>query len=112
MAKSKRRRMHPCQCPTCQVHPSGKTAQRHRAINRVLVLLDEKNRRRFVGLLALQWGARTISFLRQITGLSRNTIQRGKQELEHPSPKHRGRIRAPGGGRVRVEKKVPVFLPR
>ena len=104
MSKSSRRRIHRCGCKTCRCHPYGSVAQQHRAINRVLATLDEKNRRRFVGLLAIQEGGRSIAPLACITGLSRNTIYRGKREIEHPSPKRRGRIRNPGAGRLRTEK--------
>ncbi len=104
MPKSKRRRMHRCGCATCQRHPYSSVAQQHKAINRVLTTVDEKNRRRFVGLLAIQWGRRSIARLSCITGLSRTTIRRGKREIEHPTPKRKGRIREPGGGRLPVEK--------
>jgi hypothetical protein len=66
--------------------------------------LDEQNRRRFAGLLALQWGPRHILLIAQITGLSRTTIYRGQRELEHPKPVIHGRVRVPGAGRLPVEK--------
>ena len=72
--------------------------------------LDEKNRRRFIGLLAIQQGDRSIALLSRITGLSRNTIYRGKREVEHPSRKRRRRIRTPGAGRPLTEKNSRVFL--
>lgn len=112
MPKSRRRRIHRCDCVTCQRHPYGVIAQQHKAINRVLATLDEKNRRRFVGLLAIQWGRRSIAPLSCITGLSRTTIHRGKREIEHPLPPSRGRVREPGGGRLRVEKNNPLSSKR
>jgi hypothetical protein len=115
MPKSKPRQIHRCSCTTCQRHPFGTTAQQHRAINRVLATLDEKNRRRFAGLLAIQAGRHTriISLLSQITGLSRNTIYRGQREIEHPTAKRRSRrVRAPGGGRPLTEKNNLGFLMR
>jgi len=81
-------------------------------MNRVLASLDEKNRRRFAGLLALQGGRRSISLLSRITGLSRHTIRRGKREIEHPSAQETHRIRRSGGGRRPVEKNNPVFSRR
>jgi hypothetical protein len=80
-------------------------AEHHRAINRVLATLDERNRRRFVGLLALQWGWGGVQRLVEITGLSRNTIVRGRVELQRPqrAPKT-VRVRQAGAGRKRVEK--------
>ncbi len=109
MGRSSRRRIHRCGCETCRCHPYSAVAQQHRAINRVLATLDEKNRRRFVGLLALQEGARSIAPLACVTGLSRNTIYRGKREIEHPSPERQGHLREPGAGRLRTEKNSPGF---
>lgn len=43
-------------CIACTNHPHSAIAKYHRAINRVLAPLEEQNRRRFVGLLALEWG--------------------------------------------------------
>ncbi len=110
-SKSRRRRIHRCECLTCQQHPYSSVAQHHQAINRVLATLDERNRRRFVGLLAIQ-GGNSITALSRITGLSRMTIHRGKHEIEHPPPKRRGRIREPGAGRPLTEKNSPVFSKR
>ena len=77
MAAQSGQSAHVCTCEICRPHPYSTVAEHHRAINRVLVTLDEKNRRRFVGLLALQWGWGGIQRLIEITGLSRNTIVRG-----------------------------------
>lgn len=110
-SKSKQRRIHRCECRMCQHHPYGSIAQHHRAINRVLITLDERNRRRFVGLLAIQ-GGDSIAALTRITGLSRMTIHRGKREIEHPSRKRQGRMREPGAGRPLTEKNSPVFSRR
>jgi hypothetical protein len=84
-------------------------AVQHKAINRVVAHLDEKNRRRFAGLLALQWGRRHILLVSQITGLSRMTIYRGEDEIGRSDPQARGRVRAPGAGRLTVEKNNPAF---
>lgn len=111
MPRPRRHRIHRCGCERCRCHPYGSVAGQHRAINRVLACLDEKNRRRFVGLLAIQEGDRRIAPLARITGLSRNTIYRGKREIEHPSPKRRGRIRNAGAGRPLTEKNSRAFSP-
>jgi hypothetical protein len=96
---------HTCTCPTCRDHPYAAVAKQHRALNRALATLDERNRRRFVGLLALQWGRGGVQRLIEITGLSRNTIVRGRQELQHPGRAARiDRVRRSGAGRKRVEK--------
>src|SRR3989337_504280 len=109
MTNGKRRTPYVCTCATCQLHPYSHLAQQHQAINRVLASLDEKNRRRFVGLLAVQWGRGSILRLSQITGLSRNTIYQGRQEVEHPKRGIASGIRRPGGGRPRVEKNSQAF---
>lgn len=109
MSSSQERRIHQCVCLTCQQHPHSQIAQRHKAINRVLETLNEKNRRHFVGLLAIQWGARQITLLSQITGMSRTTIHRGKCEVEHPGHAGKPQLRRTGGGRIPVEKNNPAF---
>lgn len=98
----KKRTLHTCSCETCERHPHGKIAKEHKAINRVLLGLDERNRRRFVGMLASQRG--NVSELAHITGLSRTTIYRGQQEVEHPRRNPMAGVRRPGGGRLSVEK--------
>lgn len=110
--KSRFRRIHHCGCLTCHRHPYSQVAQQHRAVNRVLATLDEKNRRRFVGLLAIQGGGRSIAALSRITGLSRTTIHQGKREVERPTRQRRRRIREPGGGRPRTEKNNPASFKR
>jgi hypothetical protein len=81
-------------------------AQEHRAINRVLAGLDERSRRLCAGLLAKQRGRGGAQAIHEITGLSRTTIRRGQREV---GELNRGdRIRRPGGGRQRVEKRVSV----
>jgi len=96
-----------CQCEQCHHHPFSEVAKQHRSINRLLAQLDEKSRRRLAGLLALRHWQGGIQTLHQITGLSRMTIRRGRDEIQRidriPS------IRRPGGGRHRVEKNSPTY---
>lgn len=112
MAQSEHRAPHRCGCETCQQHPYSRVAKYHKALNRVLAACDEKTRRRVVGVLAQQWGPDCISLWRRITGWSRNTIQRGKYEIEHPVHTPSRRIRQPGAGRQLVEKNNPASLRR
>lgn len=112
MSKAKHRVPHRCGCEICRQQPYSRVAKHHKALNRVLAACDEKTRRRVVGVLAQQWGPDCISRLRRITGLSRNTIQRGKFEIEHPVSASSRRIRQPGAGRQRVEKNNPASLRR
>lgn len=109
MKKKAVRRVHKCTCARCITHPYSTVAKEHRAINRVIHLLDERNRRRFVGMMAIQWGHGGVQRLRKVTGLGRNTIVRGREEVEHPRKAPGRRIRRPGGGRKRVEKNSRAF---
>ena len=104
MKKRKLRRLHQCQCAACHHHPYGQVAKQHRAINRVLAVLNEKGRRRFVGLLASQIGRGGIQALHAITGLSRTTIRVGHNEIRR-SDRRSGERRA-GGGRTTTEKNI------
>lgn len=107
-SKSKSKQtLHNCRCETCALHPYSRIAKEHKAINRVLMGLDERNKRRFVGVLANQRG--NILQLSQITGLSRNTIYRGQSEVEYPRQKPVSGIRHSGAGRLPVEKNNPEF---
>jgi hypothetical protein len=71
--------------------------------------LNEKNRRRFVGVLANEQGRGGTSQLAEITGLSRTTIVRGRKEIEHSNKKLVSGIRRAGAGRLLVEKNNQEF---
>jgi hypothetical protein len=107
MSSRSKKTLHNCTCETCKLHPYSRTAKEHKAINRVLMGLDERNKRRFVGVLANQQG--NILRLSQITGLSRNTLYRGQSEVEHPMRNPALGIRHSGAGRLLVEKNNPAF---
>lgn len=99
-----KRKIHNCTCESCHLHPYGKTAKQHQAINRVLLELNERNKRRFVGVLANERGHSGTSQLARITGLSRTTIARGRSEIELSNKKLSSGIRRSGAGRPLVEK--------
>jgi hypothetical protein len=80
MSRPLRPSVYACPCLTCTQHPKSRRAAQHRAINRLVALLNEKQRRRLVGFLAGQHGRGGISALALITGLSRPTIRRGLRE--------------------------------
>jgi hypothetical protein len=107
MANQAGRPLHRCGCADCRQRPRGRCAQEHQAINQVLATLDEKSRRLLAGLLAQHHGRGGIELLAHVTGLSRNTVRRGLREIRHGGPAPQGRIRRPGGGRPRLEKKRP-----
>ena len=107
MAKEHSQRVvHVCTCTTCQQHPHSALAGEHRRINRLVAAADERTRRLLVGFLAQQHGRGGIAHFAQITGLDPNTIARGQRELQHVQPRPTARIRRPGAGRPRAEKKV------
>lgn len=102
MPSKLKKTLHNCTCAICKQHPYSHLANEHKAINRVLIGLDEKNKRRFAGVLANQQG--NILHVSQITGLSRNTIYRGQSEVEHSGRNQISSIRHSGAGRLPVEK--------
>jgi hypothetical protein len=107
MDGTKRSLSHQCVCPGCRRDPQGPLAAQHQAINTLVASLDERGRRLLAGFLARQQGRGGITHVARITGLSRMTIRRGQRELGRPSPLPARRSRRPGGGRQRVEKKMP-----
>jgi hypothetical protein len=70
-------------------------------------LLDEQQRRLFAGLESFKCGHGGDALLAQIFGLDPDTVARGRRELLRGQVQ-RERLRAPGGGRPRVEKKRPI----
>ena len=77
-------------------------------VNELVQMLNEKERRQFVGLLAKQHGLGGIERMVEITGLHRATISRGQKELENETTDE-GRVRSHGGGRKLSEKKIPGY---
>jgi hypothetical protein len=70
-------------------------------------LLDEQQRRLYAGLESLKQGHGGDRKLAEILGLDEETVARGRQELV-AAKVQRDRVRQPGGGRPRAEKKRPV----
>ena len=98
--------LHLCACRSCQEHPRGAVAREHRRINRLLATADERMRRLLAGFLAQRHGRGGVSLLARVTGLDRNTIIRGRRELGQGPPQASARVRRPGAGRPRAEKKA------
>lgn len=105
MADKERKRIHRCRCRGCRSRSDNDLVAYHRAINRVMAELDERSRRLFAGIVARQRGHGGIQQVVEITGLSRMTIRRGLHESERAQAASSARVRCPGGGRKRVEKK-------
>ncbi len=99
-----KRPVHACGCAECQRPEPNPTKTLHANMNFFLSTLDEHQRRLYVGLESKKLGHGGDQQLSVITGLSVDTIARGRQDLERAEPTDR--IRAPGGGRPPVEKKT------
>jgi hypothetical protein len=99
--------IHRCSCPACCREPDGTIAREHQAINRLLARTDERSRRLVAGFLAQRHGRGGIALLERITGLDRNTIARGRRELDQADALPAGRLRRPGAGPKRVEVRSP-----
>jgi hypothetical protein len=99
--------IHRCSCPECLQEPDGAVAREHRALNRIIAGTDERSRRLVAGFLARLYGHGGITLLARITGLDRNTIARGRRELDQADPLPPGRVRRPGAGPKPVEVRRP-----
>jgi hypothetical protein len=73
-------------------------------MNLLVSTLDEHQQRLYVGLESQRLGHGGDRQLSLITGLSVDTIAKGRHELDQAEASER--IRALGGGRPRVEKKT------
>ena len=105
MLKNRSEPVRQCRCSECVDQPNGEIALLHASINRLVAALDEKHRRQFAGLLASQCNHGGIHYISKVTGLHRQTVGRGKREIERANVAVDRRIRAAGGGRHKVEKK-------
>lgn len=101
----------PCSCPSCAEEPASDLARFHEALRRFAADLDEKNRRRLAGLLALEHGHGGVQRFADILGVSRTTVLLGRRELEAGVLGPSDRVRAPGGGR-KPAGKTPASSPR
>ncbi len=99
--------VHQCECGTCQQKTSHPDQVLHRQMNLLLSRLDEQQRRWYAAVEADRVGLQGDQLLSQITDMDSKTIQRGRQELEHElAERPFDRVRLPGGGRPRAEKKM------
>lgn len=93
-----------CECDVCRDQSDGPEVREHEQINRLMTTLDEKNARRVAGVLATRAGYGGVSLISRVTGMSRQTIDRGIRELEGEDPVPIDRVRAKGGGKLNLEK--------
>jgi hypothetical protein len=73
-------------------------------------VLDERSRRLVAASEALRIGRGGISAVSQATGMARQVLRRGMEELNGPAVHPPGRIRRPGGGRRKTLAKDPTLL--
>ena len=98
--------VHDCSCLDCLAgeHPGRDS---HRQLNLLLSRLDEQQRRWVAAREAIRLGHGGFQRIAEITGLHPETIRRGRDELDDDlRTRPANRVRLPGGGRPRVEKKI------
>lgn len=99
--------VHDCGCASCLAgdHPERDD---HRQLNVLLSRLDEQQRRWVAAREAKRLGHGGFQRVAEMTGLHPETIRRGRDELDDElRDRPTDRVRLPGGGRPRVEKKIP-----
>ena len=104
-----KRPQHKCKCPDCRRRHANPTKDLHQQMNFLVSTLDEQQRRLYLGLEAKRFGHGGDRQVARITGLSVDTIAKGRHELEQAEAS--ARIRRAGAGRLRVEKKTRRSLP-
>ena len=94
-----------CECPNCQQAGEHRDKELHHQMNVLLSRLDEQQRRWYVALEAKKLGRGGMTGMSQITGMSMDSIRRGREELaEELAGRPVDGVRLPGGGRSPVEK--------
>jgi len=73
-------------------------------------VVDERTRRLVAAAESGAWGAGGISAVSQATGISRQVIRQGLQELKEAPVRPAGRIRRVGGGRKKAKEKDPALV--
>ena len=102
-----RKPLHQCQCEICQREEDHSEKIIHHQINVVMSRLDEQQRRWYAAVEANRRGTGGTSLVSQMTGLDEKTIRRGQEELGFDlADRPDDRIRLPGAGRSRIEKKT------
>ena len=105
--------IHQCECPICRQSGDHPDKELHHQMNLFLSRLDEQQRRWYVALESKKLGHGSDKRMSEITGMNVETIRRGRRELENSlADRPVDRVRLPGGGRYRVEKKSPASKRR
>lgn len=99
--------IHECRCPDCQAPHWHINKELHRQMNLFISRLDEQQRRWYAAVESRKVGHGGDRLLSLITGLHVDTIRRGREELDDSlQGRPAERVRRPGAGRPRVEKKT------
>lgn len=100
--------VHRCGCPNCSQAGDHPDRLLHHQLNLLVSRLDEQQRRWMVAWESKKIGHGGDQFMSVVTGISVETIRRGRQELDaNLEGRPADSVRLPGGGRPRVEKKLP-----
>jgi hypothetical protein len=100
--------VHQCRCPICSQGENHADRELHHQFNLLLSRLDEQQRRWMVALESKKIGHGGDRFMAAVSGLSVETIRRGRQELDdHLAGRPTDRVRLPGAGQPPIEKKLP-----
>ena len=103
-----RKQGHQCGCAACREGQDHPSRDEHRQLNALMDRLDEQQRRWVSGREAMRLGHGGVKQIADITGLHHETIRRGRDELQDDlAGRPTDRSRCAGGGRPRVEKKIP-----
>ena len=103
------RAVHACECETCQGHEAHPDRERHAEMNLLMSRMDEQQRRWYAAAEVNALGRGGLLRMTKITGLDEKTIRRGQRELaDGLLNRPVERVRLPGGGRHRAEKKMRV----
>jgi hypothetical protein len=104
--------IHECECADCRSPGWHINKELHRQINLFVSRLNEQHRRWYVALESTRIGHGGDTQMSLITGMDVDTIRTGRRELaDSLSDCPRDRVRRPGGGRPRVEKKIRKSRP-
>lgn len=96
-----------CQCAGCQATEPFADRAHHHQMNVLLSRLDEAQRRWYVAIEAERLGPGADRVLYEITGFDEKTIRRGRAEVAASlADQPNERVREPGAGRPRTEKKT------
>jgi hypothetical protein len=98
--------IHQCGCAICQQSESHPDQVEHQLMNLFMSRLDEQQRRWYAAIEAKKSGHGGTTLAAKITGLSVETIRRGRYELDDGLVgRPVNQVRKSGGGRKAIEKK-------